>query len=64
VLPKPLLTIDQVRQLRVDNVVSDAARSEGRTIGAFGVDPTSLAAMLPTYLSRYRPSGQFERRHA
>jgi uncharacterized protein YbjT (DUF2867 family) len=63
-LPKPLLTVDQVRQLKVDNVVSEAARAEGRTIGAFGVDPTSLAAMLPTYLSRYRPSGQFERRHA
>jgi NADH dehydrogenase len=63
-LPGRALTVDQVRQLQVDNVVSDAAKAEGRTFDAFGIDPDSLAAILPTYLWRYRPRGQFERRTA
>jgi uncharacterized protein YbjT (DUF2867 family) len=61
-LPGRLLTTDQVRQLRVDNVVSDAARKEKRTIAAFGIEPATLASILPTYLSRFRAKGQFERR--
>ena len=61
-LPGRLLTSDQVRQLRIDNVVSDAALKEVRTLAAFERNPTSLAAILPTYLGRYRVHGQFERR--
>jgi NADH dehydrogenase len=61
-LPKPLLTADQVRQLRVDNVVSEAAVREKRTFAAFGIEPDTLAAVLPTYLTRFRARGQFERR--
>ncbi|MBN8993686.1 MAG: complex I NDUFA9 subunit family protein [Rhizobiales bacterium] len=61
-LPKPLLTSDQVRQLRTDNVVSEAAEKEGRTLAAFGIQPDTLAAILPTYLSRFRARGQFDRR--
>jgi NADH dehydrogenase len=60
-LPKPLLTVDQVTQLRIDNVVSDAAKAEGRTFAAFGIQPDSLAAILPSYLYRFRPRGEFER---
>jgi uncharacterized protein YbjT (DUF2867 family) len=60
-LPNPILTVDQVRQLQVDNVVSDAAVAETRTFAAFGIDPDSLAAILPSYLVRFRPRGQFER---
>ena len=63
-LPKPLLTADQVRTLRVDNVVSEAAVRQGRSFAALGIEPTSLAAILPSYLGRFRPYGQFERRHA
>ena len=63
-LPKPLLTVDQVRLLKVDNVVSEAAVREGRDFAGLGIDPTSLAAILPSYLARFRPAGQFERRHA
>jgi NADH dehydrogenase len=63
-LPGRLLTADQVRQLEVDNVVSQAALDEGRTFAAFGITPESLAAIIPTYLWRYRPRGQFERRTA
>jgi uncharacterized protein YbjT (DUF2867 family) len=62
-LPGQLLTPDQVRQLRLDNVVSEAARREKRTLADLGIDPTSLAAILPSYLVRFRPHGQFERRH-
>ncbi|MEX0852098.1 MAG: complex I NDUFA9 subunit family protein [Bauldia sp.] len=61
-LPGRLLTVDQVRQLKVDNVVSEAARAEGRTLEDLGIDPLSLAAILPSYLSRFRRHGQFERR--
>ena len=62
-LPGQLLTPDQVRQLRLDNVVSEAARREKRTLADLGIEPTSLAAILPSYLVRFRPHGQFERRH-
>ena len=37
-LPRPLLTVDQVRQLKVDNVVSEAAIREGRTLAGLGID--------------------------
>ncbi|MCB1487910.1 MAG: complex I NDUFA9 subunit family protein, partial [Bauldia sp.] len=63
-LPGKPLTLDQVRQLRQDNVVSEAAIAEGRTIASFGIRPTSLAAMLPAYLTRFRPHGEFENRPA
>ena len=34
-LPNPPLTLDQVRMLEVDNVVSDAASGDGRTLQGF-----------------------------
>ncbi|MEH6721592.1 MAG: complex I NDUFA9 subunit family protein [Aurantimonas endophytica] len=58
-LPGAPLTPDQVRQLRHDNVVSDAAEAEGRTLAAFGVRGRTPEAVLPTYLVRFRPQGQF-----
>jgi len=58
-LPKPLLTIDQVELLRHDNVVSDAAETEGRTLQGLGITPTSVAAVVPSYLYRYRKAGQY-----
>jgi NADH dehydrogenase len=63
-LPKPLITVDQVRQLQIDNVVSEAAVTEGRTFAGIGVEPTSLEAILPSYLYRFRTHGQFDRRRA
>lgn len=62
-LPGKLLTPDQVRLLRADNVVSEAALSDNRTLAGLGVAPTSLAAILPSYMVRFRPHGQFQRRH-
>ena len=59
-LPKPLLTPDQVDLLRHDNVVSDEAMREGRTLAAFGVEPVAMASIVPTYLWRFRKTGQFK----
>ncbi|MGE0283199.1 MAG: complex I NDUFA9 subunit family protein [Rhizobiaceae bacterium] len=58
-LPKPLLTSDQVKLLKRDNIVSEAATAEGRTLQGIGIQPTTLASILPSYLWRYRPAGQF-----
>jgi NADH dehydrogenase len=59
-LPKPLLTPDQVELFRHDNVVSDAAIHENRTLAALGIDPMSMASIVPTYLWRFRKAGQFK----
>jgi uncharacterized protein YbjT (DUF2867 family) len=61
-MPKPLLTRNQVRMLERDAVVSDAALREGRTLPGLGVTPTALAAVLPSYLWRFRKAGQFSAR--
>ena len=61
-MPKPMLTPDQVEQLRNDNVVSDAAKAEGRTLKAFGIEPDSIEAIVPSYLWRFRKTGQFRDR--
>ncbi|HEX7775700.1 MAG TPA: complex I NDUFA9 subunit family protein [Parvibaculum sp.] len=59
-LPNPLLTVDQVKLLAIDNVVSDAARAEGRTLEGLGIVPTAAEAIVPSYLARFRKRGQFE----
>ncbi len=48
-MPKPLLTLDQVRLLEKDNVV------EGEDgLKVFGIAPQPIEAVLPPYLGRYR----------
>jgi len=63
-LPKPLLTPDQVELLRVDNVVSAAAQAEGRTLQGLNIDPEPMEAIVPSYLWRFRRTGQFRSRLA
>jgi uncharacterized protein YbjT (DUF2867 family) len=63
-LPKPLLTVDQVVQLQIDNVVSPEAIRQKRTFAAFGITPTGMDAVLPTYLWRFRKHGEFDRQVA
>jgi len=58
-LPSPQLTADQVNLLKSDNVVSDAAVAEGRTLQHLGIDPSPVEAIVPGYLYRYRKAGQF-----
>ncbi|MCV9999119.1 complex I NDUFA9 subunit family protein [Pararhizobium sp. YC-54] len=57
----PPLTVDQVTLLKSDNIVSTNAQTEGRTLEAFGIEPTSVEAVLPSYVVRYRPHGQYTR---
>ncbi len=58
--PGPLqLTPDQVELLRRDNVVSAAAKAEGRTLEGLAIAPDSLEAIAPQYLWRFRKAGQF-----
>lgn len=51
----PAATRDQVKNLRVDNVVSEDAKG----LADLGIVPTALEAVLPDYLWRFRPSGQY-----
>jgi NADH dehydrogenase len=54
------LTVDQVRLLGIDNVVSEAAIDQGRTLAALGVpQPHTVEAIVPTYLERFKHRGQY-----
>lgn len=54
------ITVDQVRLLKSDNVVSEAAKSEKRTLAGLGLaEPEGIAAIVPSYLERFRARGQF-----
>jgi uncharacterized protein YbjT (DUF2867 family) len=50
-----MITRDQVKNLSHDNVVSPGARG----FADLGIVPTAMEAVLPEYLWRYRPSGQY-----
>jgi NADH dehydrogenase len=63
--PGPLkLTPDQVALLRIDNVVSDAAKAAGLTLEGLGISSDSLEAIVPQYLWRFRAAGQFQKKSA
>ena len=51
-----MITRDQVRNLAQDNVVSDGARG----FADLGISPVALGSVLPEYLWRFRPSGQYD----
>jgi NADH dehydrogenase len=63
-LPKPLLTPDQVELLRADNIVSESATAEKRTLQGLGIEPEPIEAIVPSYLWRFRKTGQFRSRTA
>ena len=50
-----MLSRDQVKNLRRDNVVAQGARG----FAELGITPTAMEAVLPEYLWCYRPSGQY-----
>ena len=58
-LPKPLLTTDQVELLKHDTVVSEDASRANRTLQGLNIKPTLMEAVLPSYLWRYRKAGQY-----
>ncbi len=51
-----ILTRDQVKQLRHDNVVSESEKG----FADLGIEPTSPEAVIDSYLWRFRPSGQYD----
>jgi hypothetical protein len=63
-LPRPPLTPDQVDLLRADNVVSEQAKAERRTLQGLRIEPEPLEAIAPSYLWRFRKTGQFRSRVA
>jgi uncharacterized protein YbjT (DUF2867 family) len=50
-----MITRDQVRNLRADNVVAPGAKG----FAELGITPMAMGPVLPEYLWRYRPSGQY-----
>ncbi|MGH1412752.1 MAG: complex I NDUFA9 subunit family protein [Pelagimonas sp.] len=50
------ITGDQVRSLKSDNIVTEGAQG----FADLGIKPVDLETMLPEYLWRFRPSGQFD----
>lgn len=60
-LPNELkLTRDQVTLLESDNVVSATAKADGRDFAGMGIAPSSIEAIVPSYLWRFRKTGQFD----
>lgn len=51
----PPVTMDQVKQLKRDNVVAEGAL----TIGDLGISPATVESVLPSYMVRFRKYGQF-----
>lgn len=54
--PNHILTRDQLKNLRRDNVVSDGAKG----FADLGIEPATLESVLPDYLWKFRPSGQYD----
>jgi uncharacterized protein YbjT (DUF2867 family) len=55
-LPKPLLTLDQVKLLQSDNVVGP----EALNFRDLGIVPLAAEAIVPSYLWRFRKQGEFD----
>ncbi|MER5172036.1 MULTISPECIES: complex I NDUFA9 subunit family protein [Thioclava] len=51
-----LLTRDQVKNLKKDNIVS----ADARGFAQLGITPMAMGAIMPGYLWRFRPHGQYE----
>ncbi len=51
-----MLTRDQVKNLAKDNVVAQGAKG----FEELGIRPVAMASVLPDYLWRFRPSGQYD----
>ena len=58
-LPKPLLTYDQVVSLKSDNVKDDAALG----LQDLDVESTAMGSILPRYLSNFKKGGPFSEKN-
>ena len=54
-LPKPILTVDQVELLKYDNVIS----GKYPTLKDLGIEGKTIDSILPQYIYRFRTYGQF-----
>ena len=54
--PWPPITPDQVKLLKSDNVMTKGALG----LHDLAIEPDSVEAILPTYIWRFRPQGQFQ----
>jgi len=54
-LPKPLLTTDQVEMLKYDNIVTN----KYPTLKDLKINPKTIESVLPNYIWRFRKGGQF-----
>jgi NADH dehydrogenase len=59
-LPRPMLTLDQLRMLMKDNVVAKGAKG----FSDLGIEPTPVEAIIPRQLQRYRQFGRFTQKPA
>jgi NADH dehydrogenase len=55
-IPNGMITRDQIKNLAKDNVVADGAKG----FADLGIQPVAMASILPDYLWRFRPSGQYD----
>jgi NADH dehydrogenase len=51
-----MITRDQLKNLAHDNVVSGGAKG----FADLGITPVAMSSVLPEYLWRFRPSGQYD----
>jgi NADH dehydrogenase len=60
ILPiRPILTVDLVRLLKSDNVV----QQRDVTFDDLDINPASVESVVPGYLWRFHPKGQFRQQH-
>ena len=60
-VPGVPITSDQVNMLRDDNVVSQSAILSDLTLDGLNIKAKTIEAIVPEYLGRFRPTGQFHR---
>ena len=59
-MPNPMLTPDQVKLLKKDNVVSEQAIENQKTFEGLGITEISTVdSIVPAYLERFKQYGQF-----
>ncbi len=62
IIPRDFVfTADQVELLKKDNVVSETAIADGRTLKGLGIEPTAYDGIIPGYLDRFCKFGQFSK---
>ena len=58
-MPGAPITLDQVKLLQSDNIVSSEAEKHGLTLEGLGIHAKTMEAILPAYLVRFKPHGQY-----